>query len=110
MATLPAVPWGDFLALPENRSALRAARSVARTLVAGKRSRITPLVLHGPPGVGKSHLTTALLRATGDGPAVVTAQSVSVGDLARTSALRWVWTWFDAGYRIGPDREPQRSC
>src|SRR5882724_8515693 len=83
MASSWAASWGDFLALPENRSALRAARALAQQLVAGKRSPVTPLVLHGPPGTGKSHLTAALLRSTADGPAVVTAQNVSVGDLAR---------------------------
>jgi chromosomal replication initiator protein len=78
--------WGDFLALPENRSALRAARSVANALLAGRRPPFTPLVLHGQPGTGKTHLTTALLRKLADGPAVVTAQTVSVGDLARSAA------------------------
>ena len=86
MAASADAPWGDFLALPENRSALRAARTVARALAAGKRSRVTPLVLHGPPGTGKTHLTAALMRSTADGPAVVTAQSVSAGDLARGGA------------------------
>jgi chromosomal replication initiator protein len=76
--------WGDFLALPENRSALRAARAVAGALLAGRRPPVNPLVLHGPPGTGKTHLATALLRRLADGPAGVTAQSVSAGDLARS--------------------------
>jgi chromosomal replication initiator protein len=86
MGASAAASWGDFLALPENRSALRAARAVARSLVAGRRASVVPLVLHGSPGTGKTHLTNALLRATADGPNVVTAQSVSAGDLARGGA------------------------
>ena len=86
MAASSSASWGDFLALPENRSALRAARYLARSLVAERRPAVVPLVLHGSPGTGKTHLTNALLRATADGPAVVTAQSVSVGDLARGGA------------------------
>lgn len=83
MAASSASAWGDFLALPENRSALRAARAVARPLSAGKRVSVVPLVLHGVPGTGKTHLANALLRAVADAPEVVTAQSVSAGDLAR---------------------------
>jgi chromosomal replication initiator protein len=78
--------WGDFLALPENLSALRAVRAVARSLTTGKRPRVTPLVLHGSPGTGKTHLTSALLRAVARGPEVVTARSVAVGDAARLGA------------------------
>src|SRR5436309_13663 len=75
--------WGDFLALPENRSAVRAAKRLAKALRTGRRPAFTPLVLHGPPGTGKTHLTAALLARLADGPEVVTARSVSVGDLAR---------------------------
>jgi chromosomal replication initiator protein len=78
--------WGDFLALPENRSALRAVRAVASALLAGRRPPVYPLVLHGPPGTGKTHLTTALLRRLTDGPAVVTGRAVSAGDMARSGA------------------------
>src|SRR5438067_1161469 len=48
----PAEPraWGGFLALPENRSALRAVRLVAKAVRAGRRPPFGPLVLHGPPG------------------------------------------------------------
>src|SRR5262245_22276284 len=47
----------DFVPLPENRSALLAVRRMARRL---PRCVFTPLVLHGPPGTGKTHLANAL--------------------------------------------------
>src|SRR5437763_4580972 len=83
----PAEPraWGGFLALPENRSALRAVRLVAKAVRAGCRPPFGPLVLHGPPGTGKTHLANVLLNklaAVGG----VTARAVAVGDAARFSA------------------------
>src|SRR5262245_50726029 len=47
----------DFVPLPENRSALLAVRRMARRMV---RCSFTPLVIHGPPGTGKTHLANAL--------------------------------------------------
>ena len=56
-----------FVATPETRSALVAVRGLARGLAAGKPPRTTdPLFLHGPPGVGKTHLATGLLAAVAD--------------------------------------------
>ncbi len=69
--------------LPENRSAARAVRSVCRAVRAGKRPTANPIVLHGPPGAGKSHLLTAIATHLGTAGAV-TAQLVSAGDLARS--------------------------
>jgi chromosomal replication initiator protein len=88
----PVSRWHGFLLLPQNRSAARAVRSVDRTVRAKKRPAANPLVLHGPPGTGKSHLLSVLAHqlatapvqdGTGDGP---TARIVSVGDLARAPA------------------------
>jgi chromosomal replication initiator protein len=45
-----------FVPLPENRSALAAVRRLA----AARSCALHPLLLHGPPGVGKSHLAGAL--------------------------------------------------
>ena len=45
-----------FVPLPENRSALLAVRRLA----AASRCPFHPLLLHGPPGCGKSHLAAAL--------------------------------------------------
>jgi chromosomal replication initiator protein len=77
--------WGHFLVLPENRSAVRAAKALARALLAGRRSPFAPLVLHGPPGTGKTHLTATLVARLSEGPGVVTARTVAVGDLARSA-------------------------
>jgi chromosomal replication initiator protein len=70
--------------LPENRAAVRAVRSVHRSIVAGKRPAANPLVLHGPPGTGKSHLIAALLERLATAADGITARSVSAGDLARS--------------------------
>src|SRR4051812_38624131 len=84
MNTVEPRVWGGFLALPENRSALRAVRLLAKAVRAGRRPPFGPLVLHGPPGTGKTHLTTALLNKLSAGG--VTARAVAVGDAARFSA------------------------
>ena len=54
--------WADVVRVPENRSALRAIRRLARSLVVHAPS-VTPLVLHGPTGCGKSLLIGALATA-----------------------------------------------
>src|SRR5437879_1535430 len=92
MASLPGAEssrilrWGGFVALPENRSALAAVKQLAGALLAGRRPPVNPIVLHGPPGVGKTHLTTALVHKLTAGIDVVTSRTVAVGDLARTAA------------------------
>jgi chromosomal replication initiator protein len=81
--------WHGFLVLPENRFAARAVRSMARAILAAKPPAANPIVLHGPPGTGKSHLLAALAHHLTAAPvrdvgtAGITAQLVSVGDLAR---------------------------
>ncbi|MDB5307264.1 MAG: hypothetical protein JWO38_1466 [Gemmataceae bacterium] len=80
------VRWGDFLTLPENRSALRATRTAEKVLLVGRRMPFNPLVLHGPSGTGKTCLISTLLRRLNSGTEVVTARSVAVGDLARAAA------------------------
>lgn len=76
--------WHALWVLPENRSAVRAARAIVRAVARGKRPSGSPLVLHGPTGCGKSALVAALLAELATGTA--TAQAVSAGDVARAAA------------------------
>ncbi len=50
-------PWDGYLIGPENELALAAAQALAR----GEREGISPLVVHGPSGVGKSRLLAGLV-------------------------------------------------
>jgi chromosomal replication initiator protein len=49
--------WDGYLSGPENELALAAAQALAR----GEREGISPLVVHGPSGVGKSRLLAGLV-------------------------------------------------
>lgn len=53
--------FARFVCLPENRAALGAAQALAACLLSN-RPFAGPLVLHGTPGTGKSHLALALAR------------------------------------------------
>lgn len=72
-----------FVATPENRLAWQAVRRLAADLTAGRTPRAdNPLVLHGPPGSGKSHLAAGLVAAvTADAPSR-TARVVAAADFA----------------------------
>jgi chromosomal replication initiator protein len=50
-------PWDDFLTGAENELAFAGAQAMAR----GEREGISPLVVHGPSGVGKSRLLAGLV-------------------------------------------------
>lgn len=74
--------WGEFVALPETASAVRAVRRVARELTRpGGRATPNPLVLHGPSGTGKTLLVTTLARTLSDHPAAVTVRVVPAREL-----------------------------
>src|SRR5262249_24094792 len=66
----------DFVPLAENRSALFAVRRLAGRL---SQCPFTPLVLHCPPGTGKTHLANALHEYA--------AERV---DVCRVGAADWV--------------------
>src|ERR1700730_18181341 len=69
-------PWDGYLSGPENELAMAGAQAMAR----GEREGISPLVVHGPSGVGKSRLLTGLvaerlLRRPGSSVAHLNAQA-----------------------------------
>jgi chromosomal replication initiator protein len=78
----PRIDLRGFQVLPENRSAARAIQSLARAALLGKRPAFCPVVLHGPPGCGKTQLANALV-AVASSSADLTARVESAGDLAR---------------------------
>jgi chromosomal replication initiator protein len=60
--------WNGFRVLTENAVAARAARGLAKRALTGKRPVANPLVLHGPPGCGKTALVNALVKCLADAP------------------------------------------
>ena len=69
-------PWDAFLTGPENELAFAGVQALAR----GEREGISPLVVHGPSGVGKSRLLAGLVfewlrRQPGDSIAHLDAAS-----------------------------------
>lgn len=76
------VRLGQFIVTPETRSALLAVKRLAKAVEAGKALRdASPLFLHGPPGVGKSHLAVGLQAAVSGTQTVRTARIIAAGDL-----------------------------
>src|SRR5262249_23085947 len=53
----PPHPWDGYLTGPENELAMAAAQAMAR----GEHQGISPLLVHGPSGVGKSRLLAGLV-------------------------------------------------
>lgn len=69
--------WDDFVALTENRSALRAVKRIVTAIQSSKKLPFDVLTLHGPPGSGKSHLAaTAAMEIPG-------AMVITARDFAR---------------------------
>jgi chromosomal replication initiator protein len=57
----PRTVMARFLLMPENRSALAACQDLLLSLTSGQADPTpNPLVLHGPPGSGKTHLVQTL--------------------------------------------------
>jgi chromosomal replication initiator protein len=57
MTEAPRHPWDGFVTGPENELAMAAAQAIAR----GQREGISPLVVHGLSGVGKSRMLAGLV-------------------------------------------------
>ncbi len=99
----PVHPWDGYLTGPENELAMAAARAIAR----GEHAGLTPLVVHGPSGVGKSRLLAGLvaerlLRQPGAAVAHLDAETFGAsyaeassggGSAADISAERQVEGW-----------------
>jgi len=95
MADLSRSAWSPprFVPLPENRSALLAIRRMARALERQlPRAAFVPLLIHGPPGCGKSHLADALHE-----------RAAMHGAIERRDAADWA-------ARDDIDGEPLRRC
>src|SRR5262245_46594743 len=57
LPTMGSGPWDGFLVGPENTLAQAAVLALGR----GEREGLSPLVIHGPSGVGKSRLLAGLI-------------------------------------------------
>ncbi len=79
--------WGEFVRLPENAAAVKAVRRLARALAQpGVSLGPSPLLLHGPPGVGKSLLVRTLADDLAANPHGPTVRLLPAGDIARPTS------------------------
>src|SRR5262245_7403076 len=71
-----------FVRLPENRSALAGVQELARRFTSDHEGcGAAPLLLHGPPGTGKSHLAIGLIREVTRRAPWVTVAQLAAADL-----------------------------
>ncbi len=73
------ITWGDCVRLPENAAGVLAARRLGRAVADPTRVPVpSPLVLHGPPGTGKSLIVRTLMGKLSAG---LTGRSVAAREL-----------------------------
>src|SRR5262245_59426997 len=72
-----------FVLVPEHRSAVRAVSDLVRRVVLGRQARVVPVVLHGLPGTGKTHLISAALEMLATESPTATGRTVAALELAR---------------------------
>jgi chromosomal replication initiator protein len=94
-------PWDGFLSGPENELAMAAAQALA----CGKRDGVSPLVVYGPSGVGKSRLLAGLVaewlrRQPGTSVAHLDAESFVAACLEAAAVMRGVgWSALRGRFR-----------
>lgn len=93
--------WGQFVALPENESALAAGRLLVRCFGERKRPPFDVLYVYGEPGSGKTLLVTALAERV-TGTVVLSAWDFAKTEYARDFAAPTLVIFEDVN-RLPPD-------
>lgn len=77
--------FARFVSTAENRSALLAVQELVAALNADRALAANPLLLHGPPGTGKTHLVSALVEAVTHSRPELAVLQVPAADFTQAS-------------------------